>query len=169
MQGFDTFSAFVCANFGATLNLIAHLDSVLESGNKSKLWLLWLAMQVFGVGTNKYVARIIAHSDSVDTFEHSLYCELLSIKHDDSLFNTYYAERKRILDSIPENLPYIDDYCDQIGMHDKYAVYYLTSTSERERYEFVKCLSIYDYSEDELATVLKNRSEERRVGKECRL
>ena len=156
MQGFDTFSAFVCANFGATSNLIAHLDSVLESGNKNKLWLLWLAMQVFGVGTNKYVARIIAHSDSVDTFEHSLYCELLSIKHDDSLFNTYYAERKRILDSIPKNLPYIDDYCDQIGMHDKYAVYYLTSTSERERYEFVKCLSIYDYSEDELATVLKN-------------
>jgi len=156
MQGVDTFSAFVCSNFGATSNLIAHLDNVLESGDKNKLWLLWLAMQVFGAGTNKYVTRIIANSDSVDTFERSLYSELLSIKHDDPMFDTYYAERKRILDSIPENLPYIYDYCDQIGMHEKYAVCYLTAASERERYELVKSLSIYDYSEDEIGTVLKN-------------
>jgi len=156
MTGVDTFSAFVCSNFGATSNLIAHLDNVLESGDKNRLWLLWLAMQVFGAGSNKYVTRIIANSDSVDTFERSLYSELLNIKHDDPMFDTYYAERKRILDSIPENLPYIDDYCDQIGMHEKYAVCYLTAASERERYELVKSLSIYDYSEDEIGTVLKN-------------
>lgn len=156
MEGFDTFSAFVCSNFGATSNLISHLDTVLETGDKNKLWLLWLAMQVFGVGTNKYVTRIIANSDSVDTFERSLYNELLNIKHDDPMFDTYYAERKRILDAIPENPPYIDDYCDQIGMHEKYAVCYLTASSERERYELVKSLSIYDYSEDEIGTVLKN-------------
>ena len=156
MNGVDTFSAFVCSNFGATSNLIAHLDSVLESDDKNRLWLLWLALQVFGAGTNKYVTRIIANSDSVETFERSLYSELLNIKHDDPMFDTYYAERKRILDTIPENLPYIDDYCDQIGMHEKYAVCYLTSASERERYEFVKSLSIYDYSEDELGTILKN-------------
>jgi len=156
MEGVDTFSSFVCSNFGGTSNLIAHLDNVLETGDKNKLWLLWLAMQVFGVGTNKYVTRIIANSDSVDTFERSLYDELLYIKHDDPMFDTYYAERKRILDSIPENLPYIDDYCDQIGMHEKYAVCYLTAASERERYELVKSLSIYDYSEDEIGTVLKN-------------
>ena len=156
MQGVDTFSAFVCSNFGATSNLIAHLDNVLESGDKNKLWLLWLAMQVFGAGNNKYVTRIIANSDSVDTFERSMYSELLSIKHDDPMFDTYYAERKRILDSNPENLPHIDDYCDQIGMHEKYAVCYLTAASERERYELVKSLSIYDYSEAEIGTVLKN-------------
>lgn len=156
MNDVETFSAFVCSNFGATSNLIAHLDNVLENGEKNKLWLLWLAMQVFGAGNNKYVTRIIANSDSVDTFERSLYSELLKIKHDDPMFDTYYAERKRILDSIPENLPYIDDYCDQIGMHGKYAVCYLTAASERERYELVKSLSIYDYSEDEIETVLKN-------------
>lgn len=156
MNGVDTFSAFVCSNFGATSNLIAHLDSVLESGDKNRLWLLWLALQVFGAGTNKYVTRIIAKSDSVETFERSLYSELLNIKHDAPMFDTYYAERKRILDTIPENLPYIDDYCDQIGMHEKYAVCYLTAASERERYELVKSLSIYDYSEDELGTILKN-------------
>ena len=156
MNGVDTFSAFICSNFGATSNLIAHLDSVLESGDKNRLWLLWLALQVFGAGTNKYVPRIIANSDSVETFERSLYSELLNIKHNDPMFDTYYAERKHILDTIPENLPYIDDYCDQIGMHEKYAVCYLTAASERERYEFVKSLSIYDYSEDELGTILKN-------------
>ena len=156
MNGVDTFSAFICSNFGATSNLIAHLDSVLESGDKNRLWLLWLALQVFGAGTNKYVTRIIANSDSVETFERSLYSELLNIKHNDPMFDTYYAERKHILDTIPENLPYIDDYCDQIGMHEKYAVCYLTAASERERYELVKSLSIYDYSEDELGTILKN-------------
>lgn len=156
MNDVDTFSAFICSHFGATSNLITHLDNVLETGDKNKLWLLWLAMQVFGAGTNKYVTRIIAKSDSVDTFERSLYSELLSIKHDDPMFDTYYVERKRILDSIPENLPCIDDYCDRIGMHGKYAVCYLTAASERERYEMVKSLSIYDYSEEELETVLKN-------------
>lgn len=156
MKDVDTFSAFVCSRFGATTNLIAHLDSVLESGDKNMLWLLWLAMQVFGVGTNKYVTRIISHADSVDVFERSLYNELLDIKYDDPLFDIYYAERKRILDNIPENLPYIDDYCDLIGKYEKYAVRYLTSTSERERYELVRCLSIYDYSEEEISEILKN-------------
>lgn len=156
LQEVETFSAFVCSNFGSTSNLIAHLGDTLESEDKNKLWLLWLAMQVFTVGTNKYVSRIIASSDTVDTFEFSLYSELLKIKYDDPLFDTYYSERKRILDSIPENLPYIDDYCDQVGMHEKYALWYLTNSSERERYELVKGLSIYDYSEDELTTILKN-------------
>lgn len=155
MEGMNTFSAFVCSDFGATSNLIIHLNNVLETGDKNKLWLLWLAMQVFGAGNNKYVTRIIANSDSVDTFEHSLYSELLNVKYDDPMFDVYYAERKHILDNIPENLPYIDDYCDQIGMHGKYAVCYLTSASERERYELVKSLSIYDYSEEEIETVLK--------------
>lgn len=155
MKDANTFSAFVCSNFGGTSNLVTNLDNVLETGDKNKLWLLWLAMQVFGAGNNKYVTRIIASSDSVDTFERSLYNELLSVKHDDHMFDTYYAERKHILDSISENLPYIDDYCDQIGMHGKYAVCYLTAASERERYELVKNLSIYDYSEGELETVLK--------------
>lgn len=156
MKGVDTFSAFICSNFGSTSNLITHLDNVLETGDKNKLWLLWLAMQVFGAGSNKYVTRIIANSDSVDTFERSLYSELLRVKYDDPMFDTYYAERKRILDSIPENLPYIDDYCDQLGMHGKYAVFYLTAASERERYELVKSLSIYDYSEDKIGSILKN-------------
>lgn len=157
MGNVDTFSAFVCSNFGTTSNLITQLDVVLESGDKDRLWLLWLALQVFGAGTNQYVSRILAHSDSAETFERSLYSELLSIKHDDPMFDTYYEERKRILDTIPENLLYIDDYCDRIGVYEKYAVYYLTAASERERYELVKSLSIYAYSEDELETVLKKR------------
>lgn len=155
MSGMDTFSKFVCSNFGATSNLIVHLKNVIESGDKEMLWLLWLAMQVFGVGTNKYVSRIINSSNSIDTFESSLYNELLSIKYDDSMFDTYYEERKHILESIPENLPCIDDYCDKIGMHGKYAVFYLTARSERERYEFAKCLSIYEYRNDEIEKVLK--------------
>lgn len=156
MKDVDTFSAFVCSYFGATTNLITHLDSVLESGDKKMLWLLWLSMQVFGVGTNKYVTRIISRKESVEVFERSLYNELLDIKYDDPIFDTYYTERKKIIDSIPENLPYIDDYCDQIGKYEKYAVFYLTSTSERERYEFVKCLSIYNYDEKEISVILKN-------------
>ena len=156
MNDMDTFSEFVCSKFGGTSNLTAYLDNVIESGDKEKIWLLWLAMQVFGAGANKYVSRIITHSNSVDTFEGSLYNELLSIKHDESMFDTYYMERKYILESMPENLPYIDDYCDKIGMHGKYAVFYLTSGSERERYEFAKCLSIYEYSDEEITKVLKN-------------
>lgn len=155
MRNTNTFSAYICTIFGATSNLIAHLNEILESGEKNKLWLLWLAMQVFGVGANKYLTLILTNSDTVDTFEQSLYNELLNIKYDDPLFEKYYMERKYILDNIPENLPYIDDYCDQIGRYGKNAIRYITSGSEREKYELVKCLSIYDYNEDELTNILK--------------
>ena len=53
-------------------------------------------------------------------------------------------------------MPRINTYCDQIGIYEKNAVWYLTSASEREEYELAECLSIYNYSKEELRAILRH-------------
>ena len=143
MQKNDTFSSYLCDCFGSTTNLVAHLADTIESGDQNKLWVLWLGMKVFGVGPNQYLSRILANQKSFEAFEDSIYNELLSIRYDDPIFATCYAERKRLVNSLPEDMPRINTYCDRIGIYEKNAVWYLTSASEREEYELAKCLSTY--------------------------
>lgn len=95
------------------------------------------------------------NSKCYDDFERLIYNELLDVIDTDPLFNQLFSERMHIIDSLPENLPLIDDYCDNVGRHEKNAIYYLTDGSERERYEFTKCLAIYEYSHDELSRILR--------------
>ena len=80
---------------------------------------------------------------------------LLEIQKDDDVFSSMYACRKRILDSLPENLPLTSLYCQRTGRYEKDAVYYLTDSTEEEEHEFLRCLSIYDYSEAELLQITK--------------
>lgn len=156
MQKNDTFSSYLCDCFGSTTNLVAHLADTIESGDQNKLWVLWLGMKVFGVGPNQYLSRILANQKSFEAFEDSIYNELLSIRYDDPIFATCYAERKRLVNNLPEDMPRINTYCDQIGIYEKNAVWYLTSASEREEYELAKCLSIYNYSKEELRAILRH-------------
>lgn len=160
MEGFDTFSALICKHFGAIINLPMHLPKVMENKASLQMWLLWLAMHVFGTGTNRYLAEALGKSESAETFESAIYNTLLEIKYDDPRFETYYSERKQVLNSLPENRSLMNEYCDQVGRHGKYSIYYLTSSSERERYEFAKCLSVYDYTEDEINNILKEGFQE---------
>ena len=60
------------------------------------------------------------------------------------------SERKHLLRQLPESLPLINQYCDKLGRLQKDAVFYLSDDSDREKYEFISCLSSYDYSQEEL-------------------
>lgn len=152
---YKTFSSLICDNFGATDHLTDLLPEVMETGDSDRFWLLWLALKVFGAGYNRYLARVVSCSESADHLEKEIYDEILHVKQDDPLFRTYYVERKRIIDSLPENLQLICDYCDHVGMHGKKAVWYLTSSSENEEYELMKCFSTYNYTDAEIKSVLK--------------
>ncbi len=150
-----SFSAFIVEKFGSTTNLLSVLPDVIHATNKYQTWLLWLAFKVFGANANAYLTTVLLNSQCYDDFERSIYNVLLDANCFDPLFTQLFSERMRIIDSLPENLPLIDDYCDNVGRHEKNAIYYLTDSSERERYEFTKCLAIYDYSHDELRKVLR--------------
>lgn len=151
-----SFSAFVVDRFGSTSNLLSALSDAAYTDDKNQAWLLWLSLKVFGMAQNEYLTRALLRSQHYDDFERLIYNELLNVQHTDPMFNRLFNERKRIIDSLPENLPLIDDYCDYAGRYEKNAVFYLTAGSEREQYEFVKCLAIYEYSHDELFRALKS-------------
>lgn len=72
----------------------------------------------------------------------------VDVTHPD--FRRMRSERRRLLSQLPEELPLVTRFCDKVGVHEKNAVFYLSDGSDTERHEFLRCLSIYDYSPEEL-------------------
>lgn len=135
--------------------LSSKIGEVFQDGDSNKQWLLWLGLKLYGAKGDAYLQRILKQSEKVDDFEERLTMVLLEIPRDDDEFAAMYACRKRILDSFPKNLSLISHYCQRTEKFQKDAVYYLTDYTEEERYEFLRCLSIYDYTEEELLQITK--------------
>ncbi len=154
MEKHSNFASLICNTFGSTTNLISHIAEASESHAKYAGWLLWLALKMFGTNGNHYISMVLDATGECNSFEKELYTALLKVDWNHPLFATYYSERKSVIDSLPENLPLIAEYCDQVCVHGKHTVHYLTPSSERERYELVKCLATYDYNESELHDLL---------------
>lgn len=150
-------SALSKNEFGTAADYALHLGRVISAGDDFRMWMLWILMKVFGTSGNRYLAYVMGNSCAVDDFIKHLYMDLLEISVSNADFARYYAERKSLIDEIPESLSLLDSYCSMTGRHGKNAVYYLTDLSEKEKHEFLRCLSIYDYSEEELAEITKNR------------
>ena len=148
-----TLSAIADVIFGSAINLQSHISDVIDENNPKKLWILWLTMKVFGAKGNKYLSKVLISSRSVSEFEEFIYLEILNYKYDEKDFRQYYTERKRLIDSLPENLMLLDVYCEKIGVFQEKAVYYLTDASEKEELAFMQCLATYDYSEEELLRI----------------
>lgn len=158
MAGKSSFSALVCDEFGATANLSAQLSDVWESGDKKMQWLLWLSLKSFGEDNNHYLTLILGNCDNVDSFEMHAYLDFADVDISHPEFVRYYTERKRLVEQLPENLPLIKKYCDKLGRHQKDEVFYLTDSSTQEKYEFVRCLSIYDFTPLEIARATHSMS-----------
>lgn len=158
MSGKSSFSALVCDEFGATANLSAHLSDVWESGDKKMKWLLWLSLKFFGEANNHYLMLILGNCDNVDSFEMHVYLDFADVDISHPEFERYYTERKRLLEQLPENLPLIQKYCDKLGRHQKDEVFYLTDSSTQEKYDFVRCLSLYDFTPEEISCATRSMS-----------
>lgn len=150
MAGKRSFSTLVCDEFGTLTNLSSHLSDVWESGDKKMQWLLWLSLKSFGEANSHYLTLVLGNCDNVDSFEMHIYLDFANIDISHPEFERYYVERKRLLERLPENLPLIKKYCDKLGRHQKEEVFYLTDSSTQEKYEFVRCLSLYDYTPAEI-------------------
>lgn len=158
MKKHASFSSLICDVFGATSNLSSHIADVMESTDKGKQWLLWLAMKVFGVQDNKYLTLVLNQCENIDSFVEKIYLALIDIAVDDPLFPQFYAERKRLIELLPENLPLTSKFCEKLGIHQKDAIYYLTDGSDAEKYAFVQHLAIYSYSQSEVQKAVKRMS-----------
>lgn len=158
MSGKSSFSALVCDEFGATANLSAHLSDVWGSADKKMQWLLWLSLKSFGEANNHYLTLILGNCDHVDSFEMHAYLDFADVDISHPEFERYYTERKRLLEQLPENLSLIKKYCDKLGRHQKDEVFYLTDSSAQEKYEFVRCLSLYDFTPEEIFRATRSMS-----------
>lgn len=158
MSGKSSFSALICDEFGATVNLSAHLSDVWESGDKQIQWLLWLSLKSFGEANNHYLTLVLGNCDNVDSFEMHVYLDFADVDISHPEFERYYTERKRLLEQLPENLPLIKKYCDKLGRYQKDEVFYLTDSSMQEKYDFVRCLSLYDFTQEEIACSTRSMS-----------
>lgn len=150
MKPYSRFSGYISARFDGTTGLAAHLGEVLENGNANDIWLLWLALKVFGAGANRYLSLALSHSRAGTDLEEHLYKDLLDVDLHDSRFDSLYNERKQLLARLPENLPQVFSYCQLVGRHGKNAVYYLTDATETEEYTFMQFLDQYDWTAEEL-------------------
>ena len=158
MSGKSSFSALVCDEFGATANLSAHLSDVWGSADKKMQWLLWPSLKSFGEANNHYLTLILGNCDHVDSFEMHAYLDFADVDISHPEFERYYTERKRLLEQLPENLSLIKKYCDKLGRHQKDEVFYLTDSSAQEKYEFVRCLSLYDFTPEEIFRATRSMS-----------
>ena len=143
-------SALVQEQFGSADYLSSMLKTVVAEKNKNKFWLLWLSMKVMGVKGNEYLSRVLAHSKKSDDLEYHIWMDILRIRWDDPLFRQCSIERRCLLDDYPENLPMLDQFCSKVGIHEKNALWYLSDSSEKEKLEFINCLSMYEYTEGEI-------------------
>lgn len=153
MKKLHIFSAVVHEIFGSTVNLASHLSEAAEAPDKNKMWYLWLALKIYGNKGNLYLTEVLENSKSVLDFEQHIYMDILEMDWREDDFKTKYYERKRLIEAFPENMILVDQYCKAVGIHEKNAVYYLTDTSEKEKYELMRCLNIYEYAEQELEDV----------------
>ena len=159
LRSSGSFSALVCEYFESTSNLSAHISEVSEESDDNKKWLLWLAMKVFSVSGKKYLTLVLDRSESVDDFEEHIYFDIIDIDVTDPCFKQYYTERKKLIKQLPENIVLQKTYCQKLGKRRKNEIFYLTGESSAERYEFMRCLAVYDYTDDEIRTAAQSMSQ----------
>ena len=152
-----SFSKVILEELGVTSNFELMIQDIFEENIDLKRWLYWLALKSFGTN-NAYLNHVLDNCDDEKSFKEHIYLDLSDIEMQIEDFETKYLERKKILNRIPDDLPLIAKYCMRIGKYEKNAVYYLTDKTENERFEFMRCLSIYEYTEDELYDVAEHFS-----------
>ena len=136
--------------FGSAENLSSYIGEVFEENDDNKKWFLWLYLKVFPGNINRYLSFVLKSSRTVEDFLYHVYMDLLQFPIAKPEFKQLYIERKRLIDSLPEDLYLLDEYCAKTGICRKDAVYYLTNASEKEELAFMRCMETYDYTEEEL-------------------
>lgn len=145
-----SFSVFVYGFFGNMVKLSAHIATVWKTGDNKKKWFLWLSMKILGEPDNHYLTYVLKNCDCVDSFEEHIYLDFAAVDVADSLFSVYYTQRKWLIAQLPVNASLVKRYCDKLGRYQKKEVFYLTDGSEQEKYHFFRCLSLYDFTKEEL-------------------
>ena len=153
-----SFSSLVCEYFESTANLSSHIAEAMDKSGENTAWLLWLAMKVFAAPGKKYLTLVLEHCQKIDDFEKHIYFDISDVDVSDPYFEQFCTERKKLIKQFPENTTLQDTYCKKLGKRQKNEIFYLTGESITERFEFMRCLAVYDYSDKEINRAAKSMS-----------
>ena len=156
LKKYKTISAVIDDIFGSTINLQSHIEDIFDDLKSINSWYLWLGMKSLGIKGNKYLEIAVKESSSVDDFVKHVYMDLLKVNISSPDFMQLYLERKKIIEKMPENITYVQKYCEHVGQAERNAVYYITDLTLTEKRKFLKLISEYDYTEEELNNVTQN-------------
>lgn len=126
--------------------------------DKTKKWLYFILLSIFGVKKSPYLQKAVFASASYKEFQRSLFRTILTVEHTDPDFVSLYQERKDILKDFTEALEDVDDYCKVLAVKEETAIYYLTDLTQLEKEKIVAWLSVYGegYNNSTLAAMLRN-------------
>lgn len=126
------------------------------ASNDFKEWIDFLIKKLYGAKDNVYLSAVIAKAENVDDFKILLYDFLLEIDRNETLFKTYYIERKALLSQYDEDDNALIAYCKKVTAKESMAIYYLTDNSKLEKETIIKCIEsfIKEHSRDELDIAL---------------
>lgn len=150
-------SELVYDELGTSSQMELILQDVVEENDSNKHWLYWLYMKAYGV-RDRYLQEVLRNTEKDTELENSIYLTLANMDSNSPDFEICFLSRKKYVERIPEDLMLTKEYCDKVGKYEKKEVFYLLDNSQNERYEFIKCLSMYDYTENELYNVAKHFS-----------
>ncbi len=155
-EKYRSFSAFISDRFGTSVNLWTCLGDTYSSKDEQQKWLLWLAMKVLGTGSNEYLTFALEHSKEYKDLQHHVFQDLLEVSTDDGRFEEFYKERSQLISELPENLPEMKSYCDNVGRYGKKAAYYLTDSTTDEEYTFMQLVDQNEWTDEELLAAVQH-------------
>lgn len=153
----QSLSSVVYDELGTLEQMEFIFQDIEEQKESRKHWLYWLYMKAYGV-KDRYLQEAVKNTENHNELEKSIYLTLADMNFNSPEFDEMFISRKKYVDRMPENLQLTKEYCEKVGKYEKNEVYYLLDNSENERYEFIKCLSMYEYTENDLYNVAKHFS-----------
>lgn len=152
--------AGVCENNLGPIKLLASDFSDYLEDNSEKRFLCFVALKVFFSTNNDYLGVCLKKCISADDLVPSIYNTILEVDPDNAKLSVMLRQRRRILQSFDENGTLMKDYCDRATIFGRNVLRYLSDNTEEERAALIHALCIYDYSTNELNTLLKDTSPE---------
>ena len=140
VEKFGSWDLCICNFFGNTKALCNCINLWSEATDFIK-WLYIVGLKLFGTGDNLYLNKVTNKLSDPNKFVKTIYFELLNIDCESADFWNHYNDRKKLLLHIGKTADNeIIDFCNIVGSKEEKAIYYVTDTTEYEKFFIFKFL-----------------------------
>ena len=152
----DSWESYLSHKFNTDGTFIDKI-SKLSSFDSFTQWVYFLALKYYGVGDNKYLARVLNESSTIEDFIKNLYCYILVFDYNQIDFKDYYSLRKQCLQS-QDFVAELSSFCKQVESKGLPGIYYLTDNTKIEKELVIKLITQHheELGQDGVFKILKS-------------